>query len=53
VALVDHRPFGGTCALRCCDPKKMPIRGAEAIDAQTRMRGLGVVGDAHRLIGAA
>jgi glutathione reductase (NADPH) len=23
VALVDHRPFGGTCALRGCDPKKM------------------------------
>jgi glutathione reductase (NADPH) len=22
VALVDHRPFGGTCALRGCDPKR-------------------------------
>ena len=29
VALVDHRPFGGTCALRGCDPKKMLISGAE------------------------
>ena len=47
VALVDHRPFGGTCALRGCDPKKMLISGAEAIDAQTRMRGHGVVGDAQ------
>ena len=45
VALVDHRPFGGTCALRGCDPKKMLISGAEAIDAQCRMRGHGVVGE--------
>jgi glutathione reductase (NADPH) len=48
VALVDHRPFGGTCALRGCDPKKMLISGAEAIDAQTRMRGHGVTGEADR-----
>jgi len=46
VALVDHRPFGGTCALRGCDPKKMLISGAEAIDAETRMRGHGVTGEA-------
>jgi len=25
--------FGGTCALRGCDPKKMLLSGAEAIDA--------------------
>jgi glutathione reductase (NADPH) len=47
VALVDHRPFGGTCALRGCDPKKMLISGAEAIDAETRMRGHGVTGEAR------
>jgi glutathione reductase (NADPH) len=47
VALVDHRPFGGTCALRGCDPKKMLISGAEAIDAQARMRCHGVVGEAR------
>src|SRR5258708_5404137 len=47
VALVDHRPFGGTCALRGCDPKKMLISAAEVIDAQARMRGHGVVGEAH------
>src|SRR5260370_41562009 len=45
VAVVDHRPFGGTCALRGCDPKKMLISGAEAIDAARRMRGHGVVGE--------
>lgn len=45
VAVVDHRPFGGTCALRGCDPKKMLIAGAEVIDAAGRMRGHGVVGE--------
>jgi len=41
VAAIDYRPFGGTCALRGCDPKKMLISGAEAIDAAARMRGHG------------
>src|SRR5258707_8457444 len=45
VAIVDHRPFGGTCALRGCDPKKMFISGAEAIDAARRMEGHGVAGE--------
>ena len=45
VAVVDHRPFGGTCALRGCDPKKMLISGSEAIDAARRMREHGVRGD--------
>jgi glutathione reductase (NADPH) len=44
VAVIDHRPFGGTCALRGCDPKKVLISGAEAIDATERMRGHGVTG---------
>jgi glutathione reductase (NADPH) len=46
-AVVDRRPFGGTCALRGCDPKKMLISGAEAIDAMRRMRGRGVEGEAR------
>ena len=45
VAVVDHRPFGGTCALRGCDPKEMLISGAEAIDAAHRMQGHGVAGE--------
>ncbi len=45
VAVVDHLPFGGTCALRGCDPKKMLISGAEAIDMARRMRGRGVTGE--------
>lgn len=45
VAVIDHRPFGGTCALRGCDPKKMLVSGAEALDLSRRMRGRGVAGD--------
>lgn len=44
VAVIDHRPFGGTCALRGCDPKKMLISGAEVLDFARRMRGRGVDG---------
>ncbi|MEK9280860.1 MULTISPECIES: NAD(P)/FAD-dependent oxidoreductase [unclassified Bradyrhizobium] len=45
VAVIDHRPFGGTCALRGCDPKRMMVSGAEAIDLARRMRTRGVIGD--------
>ena len=45
VAVVDHRPFGGTCALRGCDPKKMLVSGAEAVDLARRLHTHGVAGD--------
>lgn len=45
VAVIDFRPFGGTCALRGCDPKKMLIGGVSAIDHARRMHGKGVTGD--------
>lgn len=45
VAVIDFRPFGGTCALRGCDPKKMLIGGVEAIDHVRRMQGKGVAGE--------
>lgn len=44
VAVIDEKPFGGTCALRGCDPKKMLIAGAEVIDGARRMNGHGVTG---------
>jgi glutathione reductase (NADPH) len=44
VAVIDHLPFGGTCALRGCDPKKVLVGAAEAIDHDHRMRSLGVAG---------
>ena len=45
VAMIDHLPFGGTCALRGCDPKKMLVSGAEAADWARRMHRRGVVGE--------
>jgi glutathione reductase (NADPH) len=42
VAIVDELPFGGTCALRGCDPKKILRRGAEIIDSAHLMRGKGI-----------
>jgi glutathione reductase (NADPH) len=45
VAVVDFRPFGGTCALRGCDPKKMLIGGASGVDHVRRMRGKGIAGE--------
>jgi len=41
-AIVDSRPFGGTCALRGCDPKKVLVGVAEVIDWARRMKGNGV-----------
>jgi glutathione reductase (NADPH) len=42
VAVVDSRPFGGTCALRGCDPKKVLVGVAELVDWSRRMQGKGV-----------
>lgn len=41
VAVIDFRPYGGTCALRGCDPKKMLIGGTSAADHARRMYGKG------------
>src|SRR5262249_6611690 len=42
VAIIDARPFGGTCALRGCHPKKMLVSAGEALDAVQRMTGKGI-----------
>ena len=42
VAIIDSRPFGGTCALRGCDPKKVLVGAAELIDWMRRMIGHGI-----------
>lgn len=42
VAIVDSRPFGGTCALRGCDPKKVLVGAAEVTDWARRMQGKGI-----------
>ncbi len=42
MAVIDSRPFGGTCALRGCDPKKVLVGAAEAVDWVRRMKGKGI-----------
>src|SRR5712691_8123383 len=42
VAIVDSRPFGGTCALRGCDPKKVLVGATEVIERTRQMAGSGV-----------
>lgn len=37
VAIIDSLPFGGTCALRGCEPKKILIEAAKTIDATHRL----------------
>lgn len=46
VAQIDYRPFGGTCALRGCDPKKVLTGAAELADWSRRMEHRGVNSDA-------
>ena len=40
--MIDSRPFGGTCALRGCDPKKVLVGAAELIDWIHRMESKGI-----------
>ncbi len=47
VAVVDELPYGGTCALRGCDPKKVLVGAADLADWNRRMQGRGMTGDAH------
>ena len=42
VAVVDYRPFGGTCALRGCIPKKILVSAAEAVHGARTMADRGV-----------
>jgi glutathione reductase (NADPH) len=42
VAVVDSRPFGGTCAQRGCDPKKVLVGVSELMDWIQRMEGKGI-----------
>ena len=49
VAMVDKRPFAGTCGLRGCVPKKALVGVAEAVE-RTRLlhgKGVGAVADLH------
>src|SRR6202163_3349345 len=41
-AIVDSRPYGGTCALRGCEPKRVLVGAAEGVDSIHRMKGKGI-----------
>ncbi len=42
VAVVDYHPYGGTCQLRGCDPKKVLVGVSYLVDWSQRMQGKGV-----------
>jgi glutathione reductase (NADPH) len=42
VAIIDSLPFGGTCALRGCDPKKVLVEAAKVIDSNQRHQNKGI-----------
>jgi len=42
VAITDERPYGGTCALRGCDPKKILLGPAEARYHARHLTGYGI-----------
>jgi glutathione reductase (NADPH) len=50
VAVVDSRPFGGTCSLRGCDPKKVLVGVSEVVDWGRRIQGWGVAAPAPTLV---
>jgi glutathione reductase (NADPH) len=49
VAIIDSRPFGGTCVLRGCDPKKVLLGAADALDWVRRMSGKGIYSNGARI----
>lgn len=42
VASIDNLPYGGTCALRGCDPKKMLVAVTEGVEWADNLRGKGL-----------
>ena len=43
VAIADNREFGGTCANRGCDPKKVLVGVTEAMQLSQNLQGKGIV----------
>jgi glutathione reductase (NADPH) len=42
VAIIDSLPFGGTCALRGCEPKKVLVEEAKTIDSNHKHENKGI-----------
>ena len=45
VAVIDERPYGGTCAMRGCQAKKYFVEAARVVEQARAMQGLGIVGE--------
>ncbi|MEO8962678.1 MAG: NAD(P)/FAD-dependent oxidoreductase [Ginsengibacter sp.] len=41
-AIIDYQPFGGTCALRGCDPKKVLVGIAHVLALNKQLQGKGI-----------
>lgn len=41
-AIIDYQPFGGTCALRGCDPKKVLVGLARVLAFSEQLKGKGI-----------
>jgi glutathione reductase (NADPH) len=44
VAIIDSLAFGGTCALRGCEPKKVLVEGVKIVDSAQRHQSKGILG---------
>lgn len=44
IAVIDERPYGGTCALRGCQPKKYLVSNAETVAMAAQLSGQGLDG---------
>jgi glutathione reductase (NADPH) len=50
VAVMDCRPYGGTCQLRGCDPKKVLVGVADALASSRRLEGKGIAASDLRIV---
>lgn len=47
VLVVDKRPFGGVCAMRGCQPKKILVAAAQAVHGARALNGQGLRGESR------
>lgn len=47
VLVADKRPFGGTCAMRGCQPKKILVAAATAMHRANALHGQGITGESR------
>ncbi|MCH8907917.1 MAG: NAD(P)/FAD-dependent oxidoreductase [Candidatus Heimdallarchaeota archaeon] len=49
VAIIDNKPYGGTCALRGCDPKKVLYGATEVLGWVHRMENRGIIANKPKI----